>query len=65
MKVICVCHLQSSIYSLALKSVISFSTLILIGLIIAYHWCEVQVTCPLHLEICLCNQSAAFIVRDA
>ncbi|XP_065326729.1 small conductance calcium-activated potassium channel protein 1-like isoform X2 [Pelmatolapia mariae] len=33
---------KSSIYSLALKSVISFSTLILIGLIIAYHWCEVQ-----------------------
>ena len=34
---------QSSIYSLALKSVISLSTIILVGLIIAYHCCEVQV----------------------
>uniref|UniRef100_A0AAQ5ZZ04 Potassium channel domain-containing protein n=1 Tax=Amphiprion ocellaris TaxID=80972 RepID=A0AAQ5ZZ04_AMPOC len=33
---------KSSTYSLTLKSVISFSTLILIGLIIAYHCCEVQ-----------------------
>ncbi|XP_036948552.1 small conductance calcium-activated potassium channel protein 1-like isoform X2 [Acanthopagrus latus] len=33
---------KSSIYSLALKSVISFSTIILLGLIIAYHCCEVQ-----------------------
>uniref|UniRef100_A0A3B4ZC87 Small conductance calcium-activated potassium channel protein 1-like n=1 Tax=Stegastes partitus TaxID=144197 RepID=A0A3B4ZC87_9TELE len=33
---------KSSIYSLTLKSVISVSTLILIGLIIAYHCCEVQ-----------------------
>uniref|UniRef100_A0A667ZRN5 Calmodulin-binding domain-containing protein n=1 Tax=Myripristis murdjan TaxID=586833 RepID=A0A667ZRN5_9TELE len=33
---------KSSIFSLALKSVISFSTIILLGLIIAYHCCEVQ-----------------------
>ncbi|XP_023265588.1 small conductance calcium-activated potassium channel protein 1-like isoform X1 [Seriola lalandi dorsalis] len=33
---------KSSIYSLALKSIISFSTIILVGLIIAYHCCEVQ-----------------------
>lgn len=34
---------QSSVYSLAFKSVISFSTIVLLGLIIAYHCCEVQV----------------------
>ncbi|XP_053190215.1 small conductance calcium-activated potassium channel protein 1-like [Scomber japonicus] len=33
---------KSSIYSLALKAVISLSTVILVGLIIAYHYCEVQ-----------------------
>ncbi|TKS88348.1 Small conductance calcium-activated potassium channel protein 3 [Collichthys lucidus] len=33
---------KSSIYSLALKSIISLSTIILLGLIIAYHCCEVQ-----------------------
>ncbi|XP_070777244.1 small conductance calcium-activated potassium channel protein 1-like [Enoplosus armatus] len=33
---------KSSIYSLTLKSIISFSTMILLGLIIAYHCCEVQ-----------------------
>ncbi|XP_035537136.1 small conductance calcium-activated potassium channel protein 1-like [Morone saxatilis] len=33
---------KSSIYSLALKSIISFSTIIALGLIIAYHCCEVQ-----------------------
>ncbi|KAM6900078.1 small conductance calcium-activated potassium channel protein 1-like [Xenentodon cancila] len=33
---------KSSIYSLAIKSVISISTLILLGLIVAYHCCEVQ-----------------------
>ncbi|XP_029299104.1 LOW QUALITY PROTEIN: small conductance calcium-activated potassium channel protein 1-like [Cottoperca gobio] len=33
---------KSSVYSLALKSVISFSTIILLGLIIAYHCCEIQ-----------------------
>ncbi|XP_045914712.1 small conductance calcium-activated potassium channel protein 1-like [Micropterus dolomieu] len=33
---------KSSIYSLTLKSIISFSTIILLGLIIAYHCCEVQ-----------------------
>ncbi|MED6242218.1 hypothetical protein ATANTOWER_001706, partial [Ataeniobius toweri] len=33
---------KSSIYSLSFKSVISFSTLVLLGLIVAYHWCEVQ-----------------------
>ncbi|CAJ1083308.1 small conductance calcium-activated potassium channel protein 1-like [Xyrichtys novacula] len=33
---------KSSVYSLAFKSVISLSTLILLGLIIAYHYCEVQ-----------------------
>ncbi|KAM9738200.1 small conductance calcium-activated potassium channel protein 1-like isoform 2-T2 [Menidia menidia] len=33
---------KSSVYSLSLKSVISASTLILLGLIVAYHSCEVQ-----------------------
>ncbi|KAM9339977.1 small conductance calcium-activated potassium channel protein 1-like [Symphorus nematophorus] len=33
---------KSSVYSLALKSIISISTIILLGLIIAYHCCEVQ-----------------------
>uniref|UniRef100_G3NGD9 Calmodulin-binding domain-containing protein n=1 Tax=Gasterosteus aculeatus TaxID=69293 RepID=G3NGD9_GASAC len=33
---------KSSVYSLALKSIISFSTIILLGLIIAYHCCEIQ-----------------------
>ncbi|KAG8005254.1 Small conductance calcium-activated potassium channel protein 3 [Nibea albiflora] len=33
---------KSSIYSLTLKSIISLSTIILLGLIIAYHCCEVQ-----------------------
>lgn len=39
--------LQSSIYSMAMKSVISLSSLILLGLVIAYHICEVQVISPL------------------
>ncbi|KAF7210952.1 small conductance calcium-activated potassium channel protein 1 [Nothobranchius furzeri] len=33
---------KSSIYSLTVKSIISVSTLILLGLIVAYHCCEVQ-----------------------
>ncbi|XP_021427299.1 small conductance calcium-activated potassium channel protein 1 isoform X2 [Oncorhynchus mykiss] len=33
---------KSSIYSMAMKSVISLSSLILLGLVIAYHICEVQ-----------------------
>ncbi|XP_072226171.1 small conductance calcium-activated potassium channel protein 1-like [Leuresthes tenuis] len=33
---------KSSIYSFTLKSIISVSTLILLGLIVAYHSCEVQ-----------------------
>ncbi|XP_026156447.1 small conductance calcium-activated potassium channel protein 1-like [Mastacembelus armatus] len=33
---------KSSIYSLAFKSVISFSTVVLLCLIVAYHCCEVQ-----------------------
>uniref|UniRef100_A0A8C6SD01 Calmodulin-binding domain-containing protein n=1 Tax=Neogobius melanostomus TaxID=47308 RepID=A0A8C6SD01_9GOBI len=33
---------KSSVYSLALKSIISVTTVILVGLIIAYHCCEVQ-----------------------
>uniref|UniRef100_H3DJK0 Calmodulin-binding domain-containing protein n=1 Tax=Tetraodon nigroviridis TaxID=99883 RepID=H3DJK0_TETNG len=33
---------KSSIYSLAIKSVISLSTVTLLGLLIAYHCCEVQ-----------------------
>lgn len=41
---LCICCPQSSVYSLALKSIISFSTIILLGLIIAYHCCEIQVT---------------------
>ncbi|KAK5600358.1 hypothetical protein CRENBAI_025240 [Crenichthys baileyi] len=34
---------KSSIYSLSFKSVISFSTLVLLGLIVAYHCCELYV----------------------
>uniref|UniRef100_A0A3P9J3K3 Calmodulin-binding domain-containing protein n=1 Tax=Oryzias latipes TaxID=8090 RepID=A0A3P9J3K3_ORYLA len=37
-----VCLPQSSVYSLSLKSVITASTLLLLGLIVAYHCCEVQ-----------------------
>ncbi|RVE67253.1 hypothetical protein OJAV_G00115170 [Oryzias javanicus] len=33
---------KSSVYSLALKSVITASTVVLLGLIVAYHCCEVQ-----------------------
>ncbi|XP_068189623.1 small conductance calcium-activated potassium channel protein 1-like [Antennarius striatus] len=33
---------KSSVYSLALKSVITLSTVVLLGLIVAYHCCEVQ-----------------------
>ncbi|XP_061673426.1 small conductance calcium-activated potassium channel protein 1-like isoform X3 [Syngnathoides biaculeatus] len=33
---------KSSVYSLTLKSIISASTVILLGLIVAYHCCEVQ-----------------------
>ncbi|KAK7898868.1 hypothetical protein WMY93_019721 [Mugilogobius chulae] len=33
---------ESSLYSLVLKSIISITTVILVGLIIAYHCCEVQ-----------------------
>uniref|UniRef100_A0A8C5CM96 Calmodulin-binding domain-containing protein n=1 Tax=Gadus morhua TaxID=8049 RepID=A0A8C5CM96_GADMO len=33
---------KSSIYSIVLKSVISVSTVLLVGLIVAYHCCEVQ-----------------------
>ncbi|XP_035477340.2 small conductance calcium-activated potassium channel protein 1-like isoform X1 [Scophthalmus maximus] len=33
---------KSSVYSLTLKSIISLSTLILLGLIVLYHCCEVQ-----------------------
>ncbi|XP_057683223.1 small conductance calcium-activated potassium channel protein 1-like isoform X1 [Corythoichthys intestinalis] len=33
---------KSSIYSLTLKSIISVSTILLLGLIVAYHCCEVQ-----------------------
>ncbi|XP_041665000.1 small conductance calcium-activated potassium channel protein 1-like [Cheilinus undulatus] len=33
---------KSSVYSLAFKTVISLSTIVLLGLIIAYHCCEVQ-----------------------
>jgi hypothetical protein len=35
--------LQDSFYSIALKSLISVSTMILLGLILAYHALEVQV----------------------
>lgn len=48
---VCLSVLQSSIYSLAIKSVISLSTITLLGLIIAYHCCEVQV--PFLLNCCL------------
>lgn len=36
--------LQASLYSLALKCLISLSTIILLGLIIVYHAREIQVT---------------------
>ena len=36
---------QESFYSLALKSLISVSTVILLGLILAYHALEVEVSC--------------------
>lgn len=44
-KLVCVSifSFQSSMYSLALKCLISLSTVILLGLIIAYHAREVQV----------------------
>ena len=35
---------QSSFYSMAMKSLISVSTLVLLGLILAYHTLEVQVS---------------------
>lgn len=48
---VCVCvFLQSSMYSLALKCLISLSTIILLGLIIAYHAREVQVNTCIHLH---------------
>ncbi len=37
------CVFQASFYSTALKTLISVSTLILLGLIVAYHALEVQV----------------------
>lgn len=43
--------LQSSMYSLALKCLISLSTVILLGLIIAYHAREVQVNTNNHLTL--------------
>lgn len=43
--------LQASLYSLALKCLISLSTIILLGLIIVYHAREIQVTqAPLFFE---------------
>lgn len=39
----CPCSLQESLYSLALKCLISLSTIILLGLIIIYHAREIQV----------------------
>lgn len=53
------CVSQSSIYSLTLKSIISLSTMLLVGLIIAYHCCEVQVTNS------LCFGSNACSVKSA
>jgi len=41
---LCVFFVQDSFYSLALKSLISFSTLILLALIVAYHALEIQVS---------------------
>jgi len=35
--------LQESFYSYALKSLITISTIILLGLVVAYHWLLVQV----------------------
>lgn len=38
---------QASFYSTALKTLISVSTVILLGLIVAYHALEVQVKCKM------------------
>jgi len=43
MRVVMWLYLQESFYSLALKSIISISTLILLVLIVAYHALEIQV----------------------
>ena len=37
-------YLQEDFYSTALKTLISVSTVILLGLVVAYHGLEVQVT---------------------
>ena len=36
--------MQESFYSYALKSLVSSSTVILLGLVVAYHWLLVQVS---------------------
>ena len=36
--------MQESFYSYALKSLVSISTVILLGLVVAYHWLLVQVS---------------------
>lgn len=45
-------------FSLALKCLISLSTIILLGLIIAYHTREVQVGAFAHIPLCRGRSSA-------
>jgi Calcium-activated SK potassium channel len=41
---VCVCVFQESLYSHAMKSLVTASTLLLLGLIVAYHGLEAQVS---------------------
>ncbi len=61
---VCLCFFssQSSMYSLALKCLISLSTVILLGLIIAYHAREVQVK---HVHIHLKADMPAYTLTKA
>lgn len=54
---VCVCVLfQASFYSTALKTLISVSTVILLGLIFAYHALEVQVRVfRAHVYVYICT----------
>lgn len=53
---------QASFYSTALKTLISVSTVILLGLIVAYHALEVQVSVPRNrIKYCIIAQLHFFI----
>lgn len=52
---------QESLYSLALKCLISLSTIILLGLIIIYHAREIQVTLELFPFSLTVNAEALFV----